>query len=191
MEQPVAVRETYRAHVYKHKISLDESSLPLEIIKKAKKIFVIACGTSLFAGFVAKGVIEKFAKITVDVVTASEFRYMNPIIPDPSIIIAISQSGETLDTIVGINGSGMHTHISLYKNSKNIFFDPDDKYKLSVEAKRFIAGLLKHAPEITILTNQWVNSYKRLTPGYEAPVYLSWALRNRSDLIRIPVYRYG
>ncbi len=102
MEQPVAVRETYRAHVYKHKISLDESSLPLEIIKKAKKIFVIACGTSLFAGFVAKGVIEKFAKITVDVVTASEFRYMNPIIPDPSIIIAISQSGETLDTIAGI-----------------------------------------------------------------------------------------
>ena len=102
MEQPVAVRETYRAHVYKHKISLDESSLPLKIIKKAKKIFVIACGTSLFAGFVAKGVIEKFAKITVDVVTASEFRYMNPIIPDPSIIIAISQSGETLDTIAGI-----------------------------------------------------------------------------------------
>ncbi len=93
--------------------------------------------------------------------------------------------------VFGINGSGMHTHISLYKNSKNIFFDPDDKYKLSVEAKRFIAGLLKHAPEITILTNQWVNSYKRLTPGYEAPVYLSWALRNRSDLIRIPVYRYG
>lgn len=90
-----------------------------------------------------------------------------------------------------INGSGMHTHMSLYKNSKNIFFDPDDEYKLSIEAKRFIAGLLRHAPEITLVTNQWVNSYKRLIPGYEAPVYLSWALRNRSDLIRIPVYRYG
>lgn len=90
-----------------------------------------------------------------------------------------------------INGSGMHTHMSLYKNSKNIFFDPDDEYKLSIEAKRFIAGLLRHAPEITLVTNQWVNSYKRLVPGYEAPVYLSWALRNRSDLIRIPVYRYG
>ena len=93
--------------------------------------------------------------------------------------------------VFGINGSGMHIHMSLYKNSKNIFFDPDDEYKLSIEAKRFIAGLLKHAPEITILTNQWINSYKRLTPGYEAPVYLSWALRNRSDLIRVPVYRYG
>ena len=90
-----------------------------------------------------------------------------------------------------INGSGMHTHMSLYKNSKNIFFDPDDEYKLSIEAKRFIAGLLRHAPEITLVTNQWVNSYKRLVSGYEAPVYLSWALRNRSDLIRIPVYRYG
>lgn len=90
-----------------------------------------------------------------------------------------------------INGSGMHTHMSLYKNSKNIFFDPDDEYKLSIEAKRFIAGLLRHAPEITLVTNQWINSYKRLVSGYEAPVYLSWALRNRSDLIRIPVYRYG
>ncbi len=102
MEQPVAVRETYRSHVYKHEISLDESSLPLDIIKKAKKIFVVACGTSLFAGFVAKGVIERFARIPVDVVTASEFRYIDPIVPDPSIVIAISQSGETLDTIAGI-----------------------------------------------------------------------------------------
>lgn len=93
--------------------------------------------------------------------------------------------------VFGINGSGMHTHMSIYKDGKNIFFDSDDKYKLSIEAKRFIAGLLRHAPEITIVTNQWVNSYKRLTPGYEAPVYLSWALRNRSDLIRVPVYRYG
>jgi glutamine synthetase len=60
---------------------------------------------------------------------------------------------------------------------------------LSKVAKQFIAGLLRHAPEITLVTNQWVNSYKRLVPGYEAPVYLSWALRNRSDLIRVPVYK--
>ncbi len=89
------------------------------------------------------------------------------------------------------NGSGMHTHMSLFRGEKNAFFDPDDKYHLSREAKSFIAGLLKYAPEICLVTNQWVNSYKRLVPGYEAPVYLSWATRNRSDLIRVPVYKPG
>ena len=93
--------------------------------------------------------------------------------------------------VLGINGSGMHTHQSLFKSDKNAFFDPRDPYHLSREAKCFIAGLLKHAPEITAVTNQWVNSYKRLVPGYEAPVYLSWARRNRSDLIRVPEYRPG
>ncbi len=90
--------------------------------------------------------------------------------------------------VFGENGSGMHTHMSLFKGDRNAFFDPSDKYLLSDVAKKFIGGLLKHAPEITLITNQWVNSYKRLVPGYEAPVYLSWALRNRSDLIRIPQY---
>lgn len=89
------------------------------------------------------------------------------------------------------NGSGMHTHMSLFRGEKNAFFDPDDKYYLSREAKSFIAGLLKYAPEICLVTNQWVNSYKRLVPGYEAPVYLSWATRNRSDLIRVPTYKPG
>jgi glutamine synthetase len=93
--------------------------------------------------------------------------------------------------VLGINGSGMHTHQSLFKGDKNAFFDPKDPYHLSREAKCFIAGLLKYAPEITAVTNQWVNSYKRLVPGYEAPVYLSWARRNRSDLIRVPEYRPG
>jgi glutamine synthetase len=93
--------------------------------------------------------------------------------------------------LFGQNGSGMHTHQSLFRGSKNAFFDPKDKYHLSKVAKQYIAGLLKHAPEITLVTNQWVNSYKRLVPGYEAPVYLSWALRNRSDLIRIPAYKPG
>ena len=93
--------------------------------------------------------------------------------------------------VLGVNGSGMHTHQSLFKGDKNTFFDPKDPYHLSKEAKCFVAGLLKHAPEITAVTNQWVNSYKRLVPGYEAPVYLSWARRNRSDLIRIPEYRPG
>ena len=93
--------------------------------------------------------------------------------------------------VLGINGSGMHTHQSLFKGDKNAFFDPKDPYHLSKEAKCFIAGLLKYAPEITAVTNQWVNSYKRLVPGYEAPVYLSWARRNRSDLIRVPEYRPG
>jgi glutamine synthetase len=93
--------------------------------------------------------------------------------------------------VFGINGSGMHVHQSLFKGEHNAFFDKDDDYHLSDIAKGYIAGLLKHAPEITAVTNQWVNSYKRLVPGYEAPVYLSWARRNRSDLIRVPEYRPG
>lgn len=90
-----------------------------------------------------------------------------------------------------VNGSGMHTHQSLFRGDRNAFYDPEDEYKLSITGKRFIAGLLRHAPEITLVTNQWVNSYKRLVPGYEAPVYVSWAHTNRSDLIRIPAYKPG
>ena len=93
--------------------------------------------------------------------------------------------------IFGINGSGMHVHQSLFKGDKNAFFDKNDEYYLSKTAKCYIAGLLKHAPEITAVTNQWINSYKRLVPGYEAPVYLSWARRNRADLIRVPEYKPG
>jgi glutamine synthetase len=93
--------------------------------------------------------------------------------------------------IFGENGSGMHTHQSLFKGDKNLFFDPGDNYSLSNEAKWFIAGLLKHSKEITAITNQWVNSYKRLVPGYEAPVYISWARRNRSTMIRVPMYKPG
>jgi len=89
------------------------------------------------------------------------------------------------------NGSGMHVHQSLFRGERNAFFDPQDKPHLSALCKSYIAGLLHHAREITIVTNQWVNSYKRLVPGYEAPVYLSWALRNRSDLIRVPEYKPG
>jgi glutamine synthetase len=93
--------------------------------------------------------------------------------------------------IFGINGSGMHVHQSLFKGSKNAFFNKNDPYYLSKVAKHYIAGLLKYAPEITSVVSQWVNSYKRLVPGYEAPVYLSWARRNRSDMIRVPEYQPG
>jgi len=93
--------------------------------------------------------------------------------------------------IAGINGSGMHVHQSLFNGDKNAFFDANDPYHLSDTARYYIAGLLKHAPEITLVCNQYVNSYKRLVPGYEAPVYLSWARRNRSDLVRVPEYRPG
>lgn len=89
------------------------------------------------------------------------------------------------------NGSGMHVHQSLFKNGRNAFFDASDPMNLSKVARSYIAGLLKYAPEFTAVTNQWVNSYKRLIPGYEAPVYLSWARRNRSDLIRVPEYQPG
>jgi glutamine synthetase len=93
--------------------------------------------------------------------------------------------------IAGINGSGMHTHMSIFKGDKNIFFDANDEYYLSDFAKHFIAGVLTHAPEFTVVTNQWVNSYKRLVPGYEAPVYICWARRNRSALVRVPLYKPG
>jgi glutamine synthetase len=91
----------------------------------------------------------------------------------------------------GMNGSGMHTHQSLFRGDQNSFYDPEDEYHLSTTGKRFIAGLLRHAPEITLVTNQWVNSYKRLVPGFEAPVYISWAHVNRSDLVRVPAYKPG
>jgi len=89
------------------------------------------------------------------------------------------------------NGSGMHTHLSLFKDGRNAFFDETKDGGLSDIARGFIAGLLVHASEFTAVTNQWVNSYKRLTPGYEAPVYITWARRNRSDMIRVPMYKPG
>jgi glutamine synthetase len=93
--------------------------------------------------------------------------------------------------IFGQNGSGMHTHQSLFKGDKNAFFDPKDEFHLSKIAKSYMAGVLKHSKEITSITSQWVNSYKRLVPGYEAPVYISWARRNRSALVRVPMYKPG
>jgi glutamine synthetase len=88
--------------------------------------------------------------------------------------------------VAGINGNGMHTHQSLWNNGKNVFADPNDEYGLSDVAKKYIAGQLKHARSIAAVIAPLVNSYKRLVPGYEAPVYLSWARTNRSALIRIP-----
>lgn len=93
--------------------------------------------------------------------------------------------------LFGQNGSGMHTHMSLFKGERNVFFDANDKHHLSEIGKKFIAGLIRHAPEFTLVTNQWVNSYKRLVPGYEAPVYTTWAVRNRSDMVRVPAYKLG
>jgi len=93
--------------------------------------------------------------------------------------------------IFGQNGSGMHTHQSLFKGDRNAFFDSNDAFNLSATAKAYIAGLLVHAREICSLVAPWVNSYKRLVPGYEAPVYVSWARRNRSALVRVPMYKPG
>lgn len=93
--------------------------------------------------------------------------------------------------IAGINGNGMHVHQSLFKNGRNVFFDPKTKDFLSETARHFVAGILRHAREICVVTNQWVNSYKRLIPGYEAPVYISWGRRNRSALVRIPQAKLG
>jgi glutamine synthetase len=93
--------------------------------------------------------------------------------------------------IFGENGSGMHTHQSLFSDGRNAFFDADDTWHLSEVGKAFIAGQLRHAREIAAVFAQWVNSYKRLVPGYEAPVYVAWSQRNRSALIRIPLYKPG
>jgi glutamine synthetase len=93
--------------------------------------------------------------------------------------------------LAGVQGSGMHTHLSLFAGETNAFADPADPAGLSAVARHFVAGLLHHAPEITAVTNQWVNSYKRLVPGYEAPVYVSWARNNRSALVRVPVVKRG
>lgn len=93
--------------------------------------------------------------------------------------------------VFGINGSGMHVHQSLFKGDKNAFFDKNERYHLSKIGKAFTAGLLRHVPETTSITNQWVNSFKRLVPGYEAPVYICWAQMNRSALVRVPMYKPG
>jgi glutamine synthetase len=93
--------------------------------------------------------------------------------------------------LFGENGSGMHTHQSLFANGRNALFDADDEWHLSAAGKAFIAGQLHHAREIAAVFAQWVNSYKRLVPGYEAPVYVAWSRRNRSALIRIPLYKPG
>lgn len=91
--------------------------------------------------------------------------------------------------IFGVNGSGMHTNVSLFKDGKNAFYDENDSLQLSQDAYWFIGGIIKHIKAITALTNPLVNSYKRLVPGYEAPVYIAWSTRNRSPLIRIPATR--
>jgi glutamine synthetase len=93
--------------------------------------------------------------------------------------------------IFGENGSGMHVHQSLFKGSRNAFFDASDETNLSEVGKAYVAGLLAHIKEIALVTNQWINSYKRLVPGYEAPVYICWSRRNRSAMVRVPLYKPG
>jgi glutamine synthetase len=93
--------------------------------------------------------------------------------------------------LFGENGSGMHTHQSLFRGEHNAFYDADDPNFLSDVGKAFIAGQLRHAREICSIFAQWVNSYKRLVPGYEAPVYVAWSRRNRSALVRVPLYHPG
>ena len=93
--------------------------------------------------------------------------------------------------LFGENGSGMHTHQSLFMGNKNAFFDSGDSYQLSEIGKRYIAGLLRHAQEYCAVIAQWVNSYKRLVPGYEAPCYICWGRKNRSAMVRVPMYKPG
>lgn len=93
--------------------------------------------------------------------------------------------------LYGVPGSGMHVHQSLFKGERNAFFDEYDPCHMSSACKSYVAGLLHYAREMCLVTNQWVNSYKRLVPGYEAPIYCCWARRNRSALVRVPMYKPG
>ena len=93
--------------------------------------------------------------------------------------------------MAGVQGSGMHTHLSLFAGETNAFYDPEHPSGLSTTAQQFVAGLLHHSPEITAVTNQLVNSYKRLVSGFEAPVHVSWARNNRSALVRVPIAKRG
>jgi glutamine synthetase len=102
---------------------------------------------------------------------ASRFGYIASFMPKP---------------IEGINGSGMHTHQSLFRGKENAFYDPKAEYQLSPTALSYIEGLLQHARGFCAITNPLINSYKRLVPGYEAPVNVAWSMRNRSPLVRIP-----
>jgi glutamine synthetase len=86
-------------------------------------------------------------------------------------------------------GSGMHTHVSLFEGDQNAFFEAGAEYQLSKSGRQFIAGILRHASEITCITNQWVNSYKRLIGGGEAPSYICWGHNNRSAMVRVPMYK--
>jgi glutamine synthetase len=90
-----------------------------------------------------------------------------------------------------LNGSAMHLQLSLFRGEENAFFDASDALHLSETARHFMAGLLRHAPELALLTNQWANSYKRLVPGFEAPTHVTWSPRNHSDLLRVPEHRPG
>ncbi len=86
-------------------------------------------------------------------------------------------------------GSGMHTHLSLFEGDQNAFYEPGAEYQLSATGRSFIAGILRHAPEISLVTNQWVNSYKRMMFGTEAPSYVCWGHNNRSAMVRVPMYK--
>ena len=93
--------------------------------------------------------------------------------------------------IASENGSGMHVHQSLFSNGVNAFYSADDAYNLSTVGQQYVAGLLRHSKEITAVTNQWINSYKRLVPGYEAPANICWGRRNRTALVRVPAFKEG
>ena len=93
--------------------------------------------------------------------------------------------------LTGEAGSGMHVHMSLFKDGENAFYDRRDAYNMSPVCKAYVAGLLHYAREMCLVTNQWVNSYKRLVPEFEAPIYCCWARHNRSALVRVPMYKVG
>ena len=107
----------------------------------------------------------------------------------PSVSATSSLRSMTAMASARLPGSGMHTHLSLFEGDQNAFHDASDPHYLSNVGKHFIAGLLKHAAEITAVTNQWVNSYKRLVSGGEAPPYVCWGSNNRSALVRVPMYK--
>jgi len=205
-----AGRKVYPPSVYRHFRTLKNVAITVEQLEKALENKCMFDGSSI-EGFVRIEESDMYLEEMGFEIEAShhevapgqheiDFKYNDALTTADAIVTfklvvkTIAQRHGLHATFIpkpiyGINGSGMHTNTSLFKNGINAFYDGSDPLQLSKDAYWFIGGLMKHMRSIAAITNPLVNSYKRLVPGYEAPVYIAWSARNRSPLIRIPAAR--
>ena len=166
---------------------------PLDQGKSARRDMVIALQDMGFAVEAAHHEVAP-AQHEIDFRYADALSTADRIVTFKTVVRSVAQSHRLHATFMpkpvrGVNGSGMHLHQSLYRGGENAFYSPGERWQLSDTCLHYLAGLMKHAMGFTAITNPLVNSYKRLVPGYEAPVYVAWSERNRSPLIRIPARR--